>query len=69
MIDFDDYDGVESEDELFHEDEDDTLEDSWYHGYVMEDSPPCPFGVGDDLGLCVREKFGCHFFGCEFSND
>lgn len=58
LDDVDGFDGFIIEDETM-----DDPESVWYRGVVVE-TVFCDLGNGDDEGLCIREKWGCHFSGC-----
>ena len=38
-------------------------------GYAREDHPECPMGIGDENGLCIKASCGCHYVGCEYSDE
>jgi len=41
--------------------------EAWYRVHD-EQNPLCLFGIGDEDGLCIRERYGCHIEGCEFAS-
>lgn len=61
LDDLDEFDGFTLVDDL------DEPESLCYRG--VTDHPFCEMGIGDSEGLCVKERFGCHHIGCEFSDD
>jgi len=52
----------------------DTVEDNELDGFHLVDDPrlplepapsdTCAYGVGDDQGRCVLDRWGCHFNRC-----
>lgn len=66
---FDDpLDDVDGFDGFILDDEVDDAEESWYKGFV-EDHVMCDWGVGDSEGFCTKDRYGCHYQGCEYASD
>lgn len=62
---FDDpLDDVDGFDGFILEEDVDTVEEVWYNG----DHAFCDFGVGDDDGLCIKERYGCNIEGCPYAS-
>lgn len=64
------FDSPLAEDTLdFFDNDIDTLEEVWHHGYATSDDYiVCKYGCGDHDGLCIKEIYGCYFVGCEHAD-